>query len=129
MTGRIPGVNVSSTTTGRTLVLAFAPLFTPLNLAGRVVTVDAMHRPKTAARFVVGPDGHYLDGDESQRKLWNAALDAANELDLEHPRHESCTRGHGRIDRHRVWTALVSSSHTFARELLHHRRTRVLHSR
>ena len=40
-------------------ILAFAPLLEPINLAGRVVTADAMHTQKKAATLVVGKKGHY----------------------------------------------------------------------
>ncbi len=95
-------------------ILAFAPLLEPLKLVGRVITADAMHTQKKAARLVVGKKGHYIFGvKENQPRLWNAALEAGQRIDLEHPEFEACTRGHGRIDRHRVWTALVPSSITF----------------
>ena len=95
-------------------ILAFAPLLEPLNLTGRVVTADAMHTQKKAARLVVRKGGHYIFGvKENQPKLWNAAVDAANGIDLDHPQHETCQRAHGRIDRHRVWSASVPSTITF----------------
>ena len=95
-------------------ILAFAPLLEPLNLTGRVVTADAMHTQKKAARLVVRKGGHYIFGvKENQPKLWNAALDATNGIDLDHAQHETCQRAHGRIDRHRVWSASVPSTITF----------------
>jgi len=95
-------------------ILAFAPLLEPLKLVGRVITADAMHTQKKAARLVVGKKGHYIFGvKENQPKLWNAAVDAANAIDLDHPQHETCERAHGRIDRHRVWSAPVPPSITF----------------
>jgi predicted transposase YbfD/YdcC len=95
-------------------ILAFAPLLEPLELVGRVVTADAMHTQREAAEFVVGKRGHYIFGvKENQPRLWNAAIDAASGIDLDQPEYESCTRGHGRIDRHRVWSAPVPSSVTF----------------
>jgi predicted transposase YbfD/YdcC len=95
-------------------ILAFAPLLEPINLAGRVVTADAMHTQKKAARLVVGKKGHYIFGvKENQPKLWNAAVDAGDGIDLDHPEHETCERAHGRIDRHRVWSAPVPSTITF----------------
>ncbi|MHB8458217.1 MAG: ISAs1 family transposase [Acidimicrobiales bacterium] len=95
-------------------ILAFAPLLGPINLAGRVVTADAIHTQKKAARLVIGKKGHYIFGvKENQPKLWNAAVDAADGIDLEHPEHETCERAHGRIDRHRVWSAPVPSTITF----------------
>ena len=95
-------------------ILAFAPLLEPLNLTGRVVTADAMHTQKKAARLVVAKGGYYIFGvKENQPKLWNAALDATNGIDLDHAQHETCQRAHGRIDRHRVWSASVPSTITF----------------
>jgi len=112
-TGMVIGqVNVENDKTNE--ILAFAPLLTPLNLAGRVVTADAMHTQKKAARLVVGKKGHYIFGvKENQPKLWNAAVDAEGGIDLDHPEHETCERAHGRIDRHRVWSAPVPSTITF----------------
>jgi len=95
-------------------ILAFAPLLEPINLADRVVTADAMHTQKNAARLVAGKGGHYIFGvKENQPRLWNAAVDAGDGIDLDHPEHETCERAHGRIDRHRVWSAPVPSTITF----------------
>lgn len=89
-------------------ILAFAPLLKPVALAGRVVTADAMHTQKKAAKLVVGKGGHFIFGvKKNQPKLWNAAVEAANGIDIDEAEHETCHRGHGRIDRHRVWTAPV----------------------
>ena len=95
-------------------ILAFSPLLKPLNLTGTVITADAMHTQRKAARFVVGKGGHYIFGvKQNQPKLWNAAIGAAEGIDFDHPEYQSCTRGHGRIDRHRVWSAPVPSKITF----------------
>jgi predicted transposase YbfD/YdcC len=73
-----------------------------------------MHTQKKAAKLVVRKGGHYIFGvKENQPRLWNAAIDAANGIDLDHPQHETCERAHGRIDRHRVWSAPVPPSITF----------------
>ena len=96
-------------------ILAFAPLLDPLTLTNKVVTADAMHTQRKAAAFVVGAKGgHYIFGlKRNQAKLWNSAIDALDTIDVEHPAHETCQRGHGRIDRHRIWTAAVPASTTF----------------
>jgi predicted transposase YbfD/YdcC len=96
-------------------ILAFAPLLRPIELTGRVVTADALHTQKKAAGFVVDTKrAHYVFGvKENQPKLWNAAVDAAAGVDLDEPEHETVQRAHGRIDRHRIWTAPVPSSITF----------------
>ncbi|MHB8296381.1 MAG: hypothetical protein ACYDH5_17575 [Acidimicrobiales bacterium] len=49
----------------------------------------------------------------NQQKLWNAAIDAEDGIDFNHPEYQGCTQGHGRIDRHRVWSAPVPSSTGF----------------
>jgi predicted transposase YbfD/YdcC len=95
-------------------ILAFAPLLERINLAGRVVTADAMHTQKKAAKLVIAKRGHYIFGvKENQPKLWNAAIDAGDGVDLDHPEHETLLRAHGRIDRHRIWSAPVPSTVTF----------------
>jgi hypothetical protein len=69
---------------------------------------------KKAARLVVGKGGHYIFGvKENQPKLWNAAVDAGDGIDLDHPEHATLLRAHGRIDRHRIWSAPVPSTITF----------------
>jgi predicted transposase YbfD/YdcC len=112
-TGMVIGqANVENDKTNE--ILAFAPLLEPLNLAGRVVTADAMHTQKKAARLVLGKGGHYIFGvKENQPKLWNAAVDAGDGIDLDHAEHETLLRAHGRIDRHRVWSAPVPPTITF----------------
>jgi predicted transposase YbfD/YdcC len=95
-------------------ILAFVPLLERIELAGRVVTADAMHTQRKAAKFIVGKGAHYVFGvKQNQPRLWNAAVEAAEAIDLERPEHESCRRGHGRIDRHRVWTAPVPTTAGF----------------
>ena len=112
-TGMVIGqANVENDKTNE--ILAFAPLIEPLDLAGRVVTADAMHTQKNAATLVVNKGGHFIFGvKKNQPKLWNAAVAAGETIDIDHPQHETCTRGHGRIDRHRVWTATVPATTCF----------------
>ncbi|MGH9110031.1 MAG: ISAs1 family transposase [Acidimicrobiales bacterium] len=95
-------------------ILAFIPLLEPLRLAGKVITADALHTQKKAMDFIIERGGHAIFGvKQNQPKLWNAALAVGAGIDYEHPEHESLTRGHGRIDRHRVWTAPVPPEITF----------------
>jgi hypothetical protein len=73
-----------------------------------------MHTQKKAARLVVRKGGHHIFGvKENQPKLWNAAVGGADGIDLDHPRYETSERAHGRIDRHRVWSAPVPSGIAF----------------
>jgi predicted transposase YbfD/YdcC len=95
-------------------ILAFAPLLAPLGLVGKVVTADALHCQKKAATLVVGKGGHYILGVKlNQPTLFNAALEAGASIDIDSPQYERSQRGHGRIDRHRVWTAPAPASAGF----------------
>ncbi|MEX6430905.1 ISAs1 family transposase [Ferrimicrobium acidiphilum] len=95
-------------------ILAFAPLLEPLNLVGTVITADALHAQRKSAEFVVGKGAHYIFGVKgNQPRLYRAALIVGDEIDRDHPEYETCTRGHGRIDRHRVWSAPVPTSTEF----------------
>jgi predicted transposase YbfD/YdcC len=95
-------------------IVAFVPLLERLNLTGKVVTADALHCQKKAATLVVGKRGHYIFGVKlNQPTLYNAAVQAGAGIDIESPQFERCQRGHGRIDRHRVWTAPVPTSAGF----------------
>ena len=96
-------------------ILSFVPLLEPLDLVGAVVTADALHTQRNAATFVVeNKRAHYIFGVKAnQPKLWNAALEAGERVDIDHAEHETCQRGHGRIDRHRLWTAPVPTTTGF----------------
>ncbi len=96
-------------------ILAFAPLLDPLRLAGMVITADALHTQRKAAELVVATKGgHYIFGvKKNQPALWNAGVHALEAIDVDCPEHETVQRGHGRIDRHRVWTAPVPASIRF----------------
>lgn len=95
-------------------ILAFTPLLEPIALSGTVVTADALHTQRTAAAFVVGRGGHYIWGVKAnQPRLFDAAIEAFAGLDFDQPEVESSQRGHGRIDRHRMWTAPVPASAGF----------------
>ncbi|MGH3851604.1 MAG: ISAs1 family transposase, partial [Pseudonocardiaceae bacterium] len=96
-------------------ILAFAPLLGPITLAGKVITADALHTQRKAATYVVEQKkAHYIFGvKKNQPTLWNAGVDAANQIDVDRPEHETIQRGHGRIDRHRVWTAPIPETIDF----------------
>ncbi len=96
-------------------ILAFAPLLEPLTLTGMVLTADAMHTQRKAAELIVATKGgHYIFGvKKNQPSLWNSGLDALGRIDIDCPEHETLRRGHGRIDRYRVWTAPVPTGVAF----------------
>lgn len=89
-------------------IKAFVPLLAPLNIAGMVITADAMHTQHQAANTVAAKDAHYIFGVKAnQPTMHTAALAAADNVDLDRPEFETEQRGHGRIDRHRIWTATI----------------------
>jgi predicted transposase YbfD/YdcC len=109
-TGMVIGqTNVENDKTNE--IVAFPPLIEPLDLTGRVVTADAMHTQKNAARLVVSKGGHFVFGvKQNQPKLWDAAVEAGNSIDIDRPEVETESRGHGRIDRHRAWSVPATTS-------------------
>lgn len=95
-------------------IRSFGPLLEPLRLTAMVVTADAMHTQRNAAKAVAAKGAHYIFGVKgNQPKLWNAGIDALDEIDLDRPAYETSQRGHGRIDRHRIWTAPIPATVTF----------------
>jgi hypothetical protein len=108
-TGMVIGqANVENDKTNE--ILAFTPLLTPVALSGTVITADALHTQRKAADFVIARGGHYIWGVKgNQLRLHDAAVEAFDGIDFDQPEHLSCLRGHGRIDRHRVWSAPLLS--------------------
>lgn len=95
-------------------ILAFKPLIEPLNLDGMVVTADALHTQRAAAKLVNNKNAGYVFGvKKNQPTLWNAAINIVDSINLDRAEFETSQRGHGRIDRHRIWTAAVPASITF----------------
>ncbi|MHB8219875.1 MAG: ISAs1 family transposase, partial [Acidimicrobiales bacterium] len=112
-TGMVIGqANVENDKTNE--IVTFPALIGQLDLTDRVVTADAMHTQKNAATLVAGKDGHYIFGvKQNQPKLWDAAVEAGNSIDINRPGFETSTRGHGRIDRHRAWSVPVPATTSF----------------
>lgn len=95
-------------------ILAFAPLIEPLDLTGMVVTADAMHTQRAAATLLKSKNASYIFGvKKNQPSLWNAGIAMLDSIDADHPEFETSRRGHGRIDRHRIWTADVTDTIQF----------------
>ena len=95
-------------------ILAFAPLIKPLELAGMVVTADAMHTQRAAATLLKSKAADYIFGvKKNQPNLFNAGIDILKAININQPEFETSQRGHGRIDRHRLWTAQVPTTTTF----------------
>lgn len=79
-----------------------------------VLTADAMHTQRAAATLLAAKSAHYLFGVKmNQRTLCTTANRFLNKIDLDNPEFATEQRGHGRIDRHRIWTAQVPDTITF----------------
>ncbi|MFV0410997.1 MAG: ISAs1 family transposase, partial [Paracoccus sp. (in: a-proteobacteria)] len=95
-------------------IRAFAPLLTPLDIDGMVITADALHTQTAAATLLASKAAHYLFGVKAnQPTLHNTATAILDKIDLDTAAFETTSRGHGRIDRHRIWTADVPDTNTF----------------
>lgn len=102
----ISQVNIENDKTNE--IRAFAPLIEALDIAGMVITADALHTQRDAATLLAAKGAHYIFGVKAnQPTLHNAGLETLNRIDLNEPEFETSQRGHGRIDRHRIWTAPV----------------------
>ena len=111
-------------------ILAFAPLLEPLNLAGTVVTADAMHTQRKAARLVVAKRGHYIFGvKENQPRLWSGTRRSRRGR----PREARARELHPWSRPHRPPPGVDRTGSLFdrfpPREDLHHHRTRVVDPR
>jgi predicted transposase YbfD/YdcC len=87
---------------GKTSEIAwFAPLLDPLDLAGTVVTADALHTVRAHARYLVADRGadYVFTVKENQHRLY-AHLDALPWSDA--PVHTTTGTGHGRTERRTI---------------------------
>jgi predicted transposase YbfD/YdcC len=80
----------------------FRPLLDPLDLAGVVVTADAMHTQRDAARYLVEEKkADYVFCVKDNQPSLFAALDALDWTDVPIT-HATLDRGHGRIERRTI---------------------------
>ncbi|EQD73466.1 transposase for IS2404, partial [mine drainage metagenome] len=86
-------------------ITIFEPLISALKITGKVITADAMHtQVKTARSIVEDKRAHYVFGVKAnQPLLYNAGIELLETIDLDTADFERVQRGHGRIDRHRIW--------------------------
>jgi predicted transposase YbfD/YdcC len=95
------------------------PLLDQVDLAGRVVTADALHTNSTEARWLVERGADYVLTVKDNQPGLVAAIDRlAPEVFL--PAHRTVDRGHGRIERRTIQTAPVPDTVRFpyARQVL-----------
>ncbi|MGH9267769.1 MAG: ISAs1 family transposase, partial [Acidimicrobiales bacterium] len=86
-------------------ITALRPLLEGLDIAGALVTADALHAQRDHARFVVEEQkADYLFQVKENQPSLLAAIKAVPEADLS-PEHESTSRGHGRTEHRYVRVA------------------------
>lgn len=85
-------------------ITVFAPMLSRLDLAGVVVTADALHAQREHARFLVeDKKAHYVFGlRDNQPKLLEAAKQAFEDVE---DQHETFDKAHGRIE-HRYYAVV-----------------------
>lgn len=86
-------------------ITALRPLLEGLDIAGALVTADALHAQRDHARFVVEEKkADYLFQVKENQPGLLAAIKAVGQVDLS-PEHESTSRGHGRTEHRYVRVA------------------------
>jgi predicted transposase YbfD/YdcC len=87
-------------------------LLDAVDLAGAVVTADAVHAQRETAEYIAGnkDDGnresdYFLLVKGNQPSLQRAVFDAIQEQGPREPDHTELDRGHGRIIRRSIWVA------------------------
>lgn len=94
-------------------ISAFVPLLEHLDLAGALVTADAMHTQREHARYVVeDKSAHYLFQVKDNQPKLLAAIRAVPEESFS-PEHEESCRGHGRTEHRYVRVAPASDAIDF----------------
>jgi predicted transposase YbfD/YdcC len=73
-------------------------LLEPLNIKGKVVTVDSLHTQKKTAKYLVeDEEAHYLFTVKENQPTLRAAIADLN-MDKKVPHHETTDKGHGRVE-------------------------------
>jgi predicted transposase YbfD/YdcC len=92
-------------------ITEFEPLLNGIDLAGKVVTGDALHTQRAHATYLAGRGAHYVFGlKENQPKLAALAAALLADADTSHETHE---RGHGRVDHRYIRVADIAQSTKF----------------
>ena len=80
-------------------------LLEPMNIAGRVVTADAMHTQRETARYIVEEKkAHYLFTVKDNQKTLHAEIAALGNEGFS-PVHKTMDKGHGRIEVRTIQTS------------------------
>jgi predicted transposase YbfD/YdcC len=84
---------------------ALRTLLEPLNIKGRVVTVDALHTQKETAKYLVDEkEAHYLFTVKDNQPTLRADIADLN-LDKEESHFETTDKGHGRVESRKIWVS------------------------
>jgi len=84
---------------------ALRTLLEPLNIKGKVVTVDALHTQKKTANYLVDEkEAHYLFIVKDNQPTLRADIAALN-LDKEAPHYETTEKSHGRVESRKIWVS------------------------
>jgi len=92
-------------------ITAFRPLLEHLDIAGCLLTADAMHTQREHASFVVAKGADYLFQVKANQPGLLASIEAIP-LDAFSPEHESHLRAHGRSEHRYVRVAAVPETST-----------------
>lgn len=88
---------------------ATEPLLTPLDVAGMLLTLDALHTSKKTARLITGPlNAHYLmilKGNQPLALQTAQALLSGSDLEFADQTDIDSDRGHGRTERRTIRVA------------------------
>jgi predicted transposase YbfD/YdcC len=80
-------------------------LLEPLNIKGKVVTVDALHTQKKTAEYLVEEkEAHYLFTVKENQPTLRADIADLN-MDKKAPHHETIDKGHGRVENRKIWVS------------------------
>ena len=90
-------------------ITRFAPLLEDLDLAGQVVTADALHTQRETAEFVVtGKNAHYILVVKKNQPRLHARIRKLPWKDIP-PGHSQDNRGHGRKERRELKVTAVAA--------------------
>ena len=82
----------------------FEPLLTPLEIAGCLITADALHTQREHAKYLFKRGADYLFYADNNQPNLLAAIESVPEEDWSKAYTETA-KGHGRVETRTIWTA------------------------
>ena len=84
---------------------ALRTLLEPLNIKGKIVTVDALHTQRKTAKYLVEEkEAHYLFTVKKNQPTLHADI-ALLQMEKEKPHYETTDKGHGRVESRKLWVS------------------------